>query len=146
MQYKRYRKATIFSIVIVVLALALIPEYLYLIPKYITLLKTVSEYDSSTDAKTSIEVSFEDGELVQELESVNAKSAANVRISVDSANVRTGPGTENDVIIVVNLGQEFLTTGNVQPASNGSLWYEIILDGENLGTGWVSEKVAEIVE
>ncbi len=76
--------------------------------------------------------------------SVN-ENRSKVRISVDMANIRTGPGQENNVICEAAKGKEFITTGNVIPASNGTPWYEIYIDEEMTQTGWASAKVIELI-
>ncbi len=64
-----------------------------------------------------------------------------VVINVDEANVRTGPGTDNDVIMTVSEGERFNLTGNTEYSSDGHLWYEVEIDDGSLG--WISEKVSE---
>lgn len=69
-----------------------------------------------------------------------------VRITVADGNVRSGAGTDYDVIAGVHQGEEYFTTGSVETASNGRIWYEIFLDENQSSTGWVSEKIAELNE
>ncbi|SFG14258.1 SH3 domain-containing protein [Oribacterium sp. WCC10] len=61
-------------------------------------------------------------------------------ISVDAANVRSGPGKNYDVVDTVKQGKTFTATGN-KDDSSGTVWYEIYLDEARKRTGWVSSKV-----
>lgn len=63
------------------------------------------------------------------------------KVIVDKANIRSGPGTEYDVLTTTTGGTIFCGTGNEQVHSSGSVWYEIYLDEECIQTGWASEKV-----
>lgn len=62
-------------------------------------------------------------------------------IIVESANVRSGPSTDYDVLTTVSRGTEFYGTGNEETADNGRTWYEIYIDAEQSQTGWASEIV-----
>lgn len=52
----------------------------------------------------------------------------------NSLNVRSGPGTENDVITRADLGTTLATTGQTALV-DGSQWVEVVLDDET--DGWV---------
>lgn len=62
-------------------------------------------------------------------------------ISVDNANIRSGPGTEYEVVSSGEMGDTFAATGKVESSSDGE-WYEIYIDGGKSSKGWVSAKVA----
>ncbi len=64
-------------------------------------------------------------------------------ITASSANIRSGPGTDYDVITTAPKGEVFAATGNQETASNGRIWYEIYLDVEMTQTGWASQKVID---
>ncbi len=64
-------------------------------------------------------------------------------INVANANIRTGPGTEYEVITVTTEGTIFYGTGNEVVNDSGRLWYEIYVDEERTQIGWASEKVIE---
>lgn len=64
-------------------------------------------------------------------------------INTDSANIRSGAGTDYSVVATANMGDTFYATGNQATASNGRIWHEIYLDEELTQTGWASEKVIE---
>ncbi len=72
---------------------------------------------------------------------VNDESSITMVITSTSANIRSGPGTDYNVIKTVNNGDVFLATGNQQTTSNGRIWYEIYLNEEKSKTGWASQKV-----
>lgn len=62
-------------------------------------------------------------------------------ISVDNANIRSGPGTEYEVVSSGEMGDTFAATGKVESSDDGE-WYEIYLDAGKSKSGWVSAKVA----
>ena len=64
-------------------------------------------------------------------------------ITSESANIRTGPGTDYDVIDSTVYGTTFSGTGNEGVAPNGRTWYEIYIDDDEYDTGWVSSGLME---
>lgn len=68
-----------------------------------------------------------------------------IRIIVPEGNVRSGPGTEYDVLTVVHEGEQYIFTGK-QEQPGKRVWYEIYMDEEKEETGWVSSLIAEIQE
>ena len=64
-------------------------------------------------------------------------------ITESSANIRSGPGTDYDVVTTASQGDIFVATGNQETASNGRIWYEIYLDDEMTQTGWASQKIID---
>ena len=64
-------------------------------------------------------------------------------ITVESANIRTGPGVDYGVVTVASMGDTFVASGNQEEASNGRIWYEIYLDEEMTQIGWASQSVIE---
>ncbi len=64
-------------------------------------------------------------------------------ITVDTANIRYGPGTDYDVIMTAARGEGFSGTGAEEMADNGRVWYEIYINNENCQTGWASSVVIE---
>lgn len=62
-------------------------------------------------------------------------------ITESSANIRSGPGTDYDIVATATQGQTYVATGKQETASNGRIWYEIYLDEEMTQTEWASEKV-----
>lgn len=79
----------------------------------------------------------------EEEETVQKPVGGIMVISVDAANIRSGPGTDYDVMAAAKLGDMFTATGNQETASNDRIWYEIYLDEGMVQTGWASEKVIE---
>lgn len=79
----------------------------------------------------------------EETESSAKPQGGIMRINAEAANIRSGPGTEYDIVAGAALGDSFVATGNQENASNGRIWYEIYLDDEMTKTGWASEKVIE---
>ncbi len=69
------------------------------------------------------------------------KTGEIMEITVESANIRSGPGTDNDIITTAKKGDTFVATGNESQSLDGSTWYEIYLDDDMTETGWASEKV-----
>lgn len=64
-------------------------------------------------------------------------------ITESSANIRSGPGTDYDVVTTASQGDEFIATGNQETASNGRIWYEIYLDEDKTEVGWASQKIID---
>ena len=64
-------------------------------------------------------------------------------ITASNANIRSGPGTEYDVIANAKSGTVFYGTGSENVNESGRVWYEIYLDEEHTKIGWASEKVIE---
>lgn len=62
------------------------------------------------------------------------------RIDADSARVRIGAGTEHEVVGTVLRGERYEVLG-LLPASNGRLWYQIMLDGKLC---WISSGVCSV--
>ena len=80
----------------------------------------------------------------KETEGANVQDTQEVEsmvITVGTAKIRSGPGTDYDVLRTANQGETFIATGNQETASNGRIWYEIYLDEGMTQTGWASEKV-----
>lgn len=71
----------------------------------------------------------------------NSEANKSYTINVDNANIRSGPGTDYEVVSGGEKGDIFEATGNVKSSSDGD-WYEIYLDGGRSSRGWVSAKVA----
>lgn len=67
-------------------------------------------------------------------------------ITVKSANIRAGAGTDYDVIRTASQGMTFFSTGNQKKAENGRIWYEIYLNEECTELGWASETVITVQE
>ena len=63
-----------------------------------------------------------------------------------SANIRSGPGTNNGVVTVGQPGAEYVTTGNVEKAGDGKDWVEIYLDKDMTKTGWIFSSLVDIKE
>ena len=64
-------------------------------------------------------------------------------ITARSANIRSGPSTDYNVVTTASKGTAFVATGQQETASNGGIWYEIYLDDEMTQTGWASQKVID---
>lgn len=64
-------------------------------------------------------------------------------ITEDASNIRFGPGTDYDVVIIASKGDVFVATGNQETASNGRIWYEVYIDEEMTQTGWGSQAIMD---
>lgn len=74
-------------------------------------------------------------------ESEEKPAGGRMVINTNAANIRSGPGTDYDILTTASLGDVFTATGSQQTASNGRIWYEIYLNEEMTEIGWASEKV-----
>jgi hypothetical protein len=73
----------------------------------------------------------------------NDGDAVLMEITASTANIRSGPGKDNDVIATASKGEVFIATGN-EEKSGGRTWYEIYVDKGGKTTGWASEKVIKV--
>lgn len=64
-------------------------------------------------------------------------------ITADAANIRSGPGTDYNVVSAATKGTVFSGTGNEEVGGNGRIWYEIYINEEQSETGWASAAVIE---
>ncbi len=81
------------------------------------------------------------GYVRKETETVYEEIEQLLVISVDSANIRSGPGKSYEVIANGKNGEGFIATGTQKTASGGGEWYEIYLSEDKTATGWVSSKI-----
>lgn len=79
----------------------------------------------------------------QELDEESTPIGETMVITASSANIRSGPGTDYDVITTASKGDTFVATGNQETASNGRIWYEIYIDSDMTQTGWASQKIID---
>ena len=64
-------------------------------------------------------------------------------ITADTANIRSGPSTDFEVIATATRGEVYSGTGNEETAENGKVWYEIYLDDGHSNLGWASSSIIE---
>ena len=64
-------------------------------------------------------------------------------ITAETANIRSGPSTDYEVINTASRGDRFFGTGNDEEAGNGKVWYEIYVNEEQSETGWASSAIIE---
>ena len=64
-------------------------------------------------------------------------------ITESSANIRSDPSIDYDVVVTASKGDTFVSTGNQETASNGRIWYEVYLDEDMNQTGWASQKIID---
>ncbi len=143
--YPKYIRRSIVN----VLCVAFVAAAVYLAPKGFESFDgdygesyTDAAYESEEDRIPVDDLSTQQTEVSETYD--EAKPAGQVEITVDSANVRTGPGTDHGVITVVWRGTVLEMTGEQQTGSNGDIWYEIYLDEEKTQTGWVDEIVLNL--
>ena len=55
-------------------------------------------------------------------------------ITAGTANIRSGPSTDFEVIAGATRGEVYSGTGNEETAENSRVWYEIYLDAEKMQT------------
>lgn len=64
-------------------------------------------------------------------------------ITAEAANIRSGPGTEYEIIDRATKGDVFYGTGYEEEASNGKVWYEIYISDDQSRVGWASSAIIE---
>lgn len=104
--------------------------------------ETYSDY-SSEDGYDSDEYSNDDGVDSDNHSEENLPVGDTMVITAGSANIRSGPSTDYDVVTTASKGTAFVATGEQETASNGGIWYEIYIDDEMTQTGWASQKVVD---
>lgn len=134
-----------------ILCLAIMFALIYFVPIGVRKLGEVTGYGQKTPKAETLaqqeNTMPESNEAEETTEEVLEEPPADVMvISVSSANIRSGPGTEYDVLTTAKKGDTFIATGNQETVSNGTIWYEIYLDQEMTQTGWASQKVIALLE
>ena len=119
-----------------VLCVIMIPAMIHFIPIG---LHRVSEYTGYGQDNYAYETE-------EEAEEEDMQTGETMVITADSANIRSGPGTDYEVIATAGKGDVFVATGNQETADNGRIWYEVLCTYGEDGTlqpGWASEKVID---
>lgn len=131
----------IFCVIITILALIYVPKGLGWLGEKTGYFESSSkkeyEYDSDADYKESTTKNIE--ETVVEVEKV-------MIFTKDSSNIRSGPGTEYQSIMVVTEGSTLLGTGKTVISDKGTVWYELYMNTEKTEFGWASELVVKVEE
>ncbi len=121
------------KIIINLVSLALLISIIHFTPIGLHKLSEVTGYGQRDSVKT------ESYEKIEE-----EKPLGNTMIITESsANIRSGPGTDYELVATGTQGQTYVATGTQETASNGRVWYELYLDDEMTQTGWASEKVID---
>lgn len=89
---------------------------------------------------------FQKEEVSQSVDDINNESIAGRTIVINevSANIRSGPNIEFDIMTEASQGSIFVATGSKETESNGRVWYEIYLDQEMTQLGWISDEVISL--
>lgn len=114
-----------------------------IMPHIVGKLSEVTGYGQEETAQVSADQEAPTETQEPEEETVQKPIGRIMVISVDAANIRSGPGTDYGVVAAAKLGDMFTAIGNQETASNDRIWYEIYLDAGMTQTGWASEKVIE---
>lgn len=138
-QKKLFVKNKIPKILVNLISLAIVVAIIHFAPIGLDKLKEETGYGQNESS--SIESILGDSDQ-DDVES-NLPIGDSMVITESSANIRSGPGTDYDVVSTANQGDVFTATGNQETASNGRIWYEIYLDEEMTQTGWASQKVID---
>lgn len=127
------------AILLIVLVVSIISD-----SRVTVIAKEVIKSEEGLDLFETVQDEAEQGENEQEedIESDLEEKSIFV-ITASNANIRSGPGTEYDVIANAKSGTLFYGTGNETVNESGRVWYEIYLDEEHTQIGWASEKVIE---
>ena len=78
-----------------------------------------------------------------EYENVVDEELPKMIIVASSANIRSGPSTDDGIILAAEKDTVFEATGETSETSSGRIWYEIYLDETHETKGWASEKVIQ---
>lgn len=95
------------------------------------------------DEQSSNDPTDEEMETGTEMEPEEDYGEVIIVITIDSANIRSGPSTSHEILTVASREDIFIATGNQETASNGGIWYEIYLNDEHSDTGWVNASIVE---
>ena len=143
-QKKSFFAKKVPKILLNLLCLGVLVTILHYIPIGV---RTLSEYTGYGHKETVTEAVHEEdkeNEITEEmLEESSIPIGDEMVITASSANIRSGPGTDYQIVSTATDGELFTSTGREETASNGRIWYEIYLDDDMTQTGWASEKVIE---
>ena len=144
-QRKTFYKTNGIKVLINIICVALVVAVVHFVPIGFKAFSEKTGYFQKTEkvSKNHDDTQSSDSESdnSQEPKELDETDLATMVITESSANIRSGPGTDYDVITAAQKGDTFLATGNEETASNGRIWYEIYLDESKETTGWASEKV-----
>lgn len=95
---------------------------------------------SEADGGASTTASPDEGDLPGERTDIYPYEGAALAVvgvgANDTLNVRTGPGTDQEVVVeLAPLADGFEATGHNRTVADGAIWAEVVADGR---TGWVS--------
>ena len=143
-QKKSFFAKKVPKILLNLLCLGVLVTILYYIPIGV---RTLSEYTGYGQKGTVTETVHEEDKEDEITEEMSEESSIPIGdemvITASSANVRSGPGTDYQIVSTATDGELFTSTGREEATSNGRIWYEIYLDDDMTQTGWASEKVIE---
>lgn len=142
-QRKLFVRSKIPKIIINIVCMAVLIAAVYFTPSGLRTLSVGTGYGLKSSKEDIISNTDNSSAPTDVPDSSTALAVTAIVITVSSANIRSGPGIDYEIVSTANQGDVFITTGNEESASNGRIWYEIYLDGEMSQTGWASEKVME---
>lgn len=130
-------KSSVFKILINVLCVAIVCILVKVVPMGFKAFSEKTGYFQKTEPV----VQEEQSDYLMEEDMVATEADKVMVVTVSSANIRSGPGTDYGVVTTGVEGQEYIATGNQEEKSSGRIWYEIYLDDAREQTGWASSKV-----
>ncbi len=144
-QKKSFYKHKAPKIITNLICLAVLAGAVCLLPIGFHKLGEVTGYGQQAENEDLPEVSEDDAKKETEAPAVEEAAPEPIYYVVieSQINIRSGAGTEYNIVSAAYQGDVFAGTGNEEEASNGRIWYEIYLDGSMTETGWASSKVIE---
>jgi len=101
------------------------------------------ESDATDDAALDTAV-MDENVSEKENDSENDSVDHDVVIIIEStANIRSGPGTDYDIVATVTRDDELAATGYHGTSLDGFTWYEVYIDDEMNRRGWLSQTEIE---
>ncbi len=77
---------------------------------------------------------------IKGITSESGKQGKSYIVTVDAANIRSGPGKDHEVVSSRENGETLAGTGKEENTSDGT-WYEIYINDDRSKTGWISSQV-----
>lgn len=134
---QNFIKSSVSKILINVLCVVIVGILVHVVPMGFRAFSEKTGYFQKTEPVVQEELS---NEQIDE-EQADEEPEKVMVVTVSSANIRSGPGTDYGVVTTGVQGHEYIATGNQDEKSSGRIWYEIYLDDAREQTGWASDKV-----
>ena len=120
-QKKRFVRQRIQKTIINIICLVILIGIMRLMPIGF---KTFIEKTGYFQKPEQVETMEDDAPIYDDVTTEVSQPDVLMEIIATTANIRSGPGKDYEVITTAATGTVFIATGNQETASNGRIWYE----------------------